>query len=134
MSLHKHTRTRSRGLLAAGTVFALSSALVAVAAGPVTASAPAAAECTGVRSLCLFEGTDFTGELLTLNTPDEAGECVNLADHGWSGRVLSVINTHTEAAALFANDDCLGDPYGVPGGGEDSDLGSFSPSSAWIAH
>ncbi|MGP3966747.1 peptidase inhibitor family I36 protein [Streptomyces sp. 6N223] len=121
------------GLLVAGAV-SLASALVAVAAGPVAASAPAPAECTGVRSLCLFEGTDFTGELLTLNTPDEAGECVNFADHGWTGRVVSAINTHTTDAALFANDDCVGDPFGVPGGGQIRDLGSFSPRSAWIAH
>jgi hypothetical protein len=48
--------------------------------------------------------------------------------------VGSAINTHTEAAALFASDDCIGDPFGVPGGGGIRDLGSFSPSSAWIAH
>ncbi len=132
MSLRPLTRSVSR--LVAGAV-SLSSVLVVVAAGPATASAPAsAAECTGVRSLCLFEGTDFTGDLLTLNTSDEAGECVTFADHGWSGRVVSVINTHTQPAALFMNDDCVGDPFGVPGGGQIPDLGSFSPRSVWIAH
>jgi hypothetical protein len=127
------TRTPSVVRLAAGAV-SLASVLAAVAAGSATASSPAAAECTEVRSLCLFEGTDLTGDVLTLNTPDEAGECVNLADHGWAGRAASVANTHTRAAALFAGDDCVGDPYSVPGGGEIRDLGSFSPRSAWIAH
>jgi hypothetical protein len=125
------TRTRSVGLLVAGAV-SLSSVLVAGAAGPATASAPA--ECTGVRSLCLFVGADFTGEVLTLSTPNESGACVNVADHDWAGRVASVINTHTQPAALFANDDCVGDPFGVPGGGQIGDLGSFSPRSVWIAH
>jgi hypothetical protein len=39
----------------------------------------------------------------------------------------------TTSAALFANDDCVGGPYQVPGSSSIADLGSFEPLSVWVA-
>nr|WP_246497044.1 peptidase inhibitor family I36 protein [Sphaerisporangium rubeum] len=102
-------------------------------AGGLTAP-PAAASaldgsCDFTRTLCLFEGYDFTGARFTtqsLNPP--AGVCVNLATHGWgSGRAHSAINTATTTATLWTNTDCTGVPMPLyPGEYDDIDLNSNS--------
>ncbi|MDT0345783.1 peptidase inhibitor family I36 protein [Streptomyces litchfieldiae] len=115
---------------------AITATLVALTGGPAAAQAPAAAsaaECNVSGALCLFDGTDFTGELFTVSSAVPGGTCVSLVDHGWGDRARSAINTNDASAALFANDDCLGGPYQVPAGGSISDLGSFAAKSVWVA-
>lgn len=90
-------------------------------------------DCNLYEALCLYEGTDYTGARFNVSSLVEPGTCVSLVDHGWAGRVNSAINTHTQSAALFANDDCVGGPYQVPGSSSIPDLGGFEPLSVWIA-
>ncbi|PJE97252.1 hypothetical protein CUT44_13445 [Streptomyces carminius] len=103
-------------------------------AGPATAdsSGASAAECPPGGSLCLYEGTDFTGERFTVSSLGPGGVCVSLVDHGWGDRARSAINTHSGHAAMFLNDDCLGGPYQVPGNSSLADFGSFVPKSVWV--
>ncbi|MEO3808834.1 peptidase inhibitor family I36 protein [Sphaerisporangium sp. B11E5] len=100
--------------------FAVAASLAAAAllAGGLTATPAAASSaaldgtCEFSRTLCLFEGTDYTGARFTaqsLNPP--AGACVNLVAHGWgSGRAHSAINTASQIATLWTNTDCTGTP------------------------
>lgn len=117
-------------------LFALTATALLATASPAAAAPEAAAEagdCTFTETLCLFEGPNFTGERFTVSSLVEPGTCVSLVDHGWAGRVNSAINTHTSSAALFANDDCVGGPYQVPGSSSIADLGGFEPLSLWVA-
>ena len=88
--------------------------------------------CPFTATLCLFEGENYTGERFTVSSLVEPGTCVSLVDHGWAGRVNSAINTDPDAAALFANDDCIGGPYQIPGNSTNPDLGTFQPLSVWV--
>ncbi|WP_205326449.1 peptidase inhibitor family I36 protein [Glycomyces sp. YM15] len=126
-----HHRKRTPALLLALTATAL-----LTTANPATASPPdttSTDDCNLTNTLCLYEGPDFTGERLTVSSLVQPGTCVSLVDHGWAGRVNSAINTHTSSAALFANDDCIGGPYQVPGNSAIADLGGFEPLSLWVA-
>ena len=117
-------------------VLALAAAALLALASPAAAGPSGAAEpddCDLYETLCLYEGANFTGERFTVSSLVEPGTCVSLVDHGWAGRVNSAINTHTSSAALFANDDCMGGPYLVPGSGSIPDLQGFEPLSVWVA-
>lgn len=107
-------------------------ALLAAASPAAAADAASADDCSFTDTLCLYEGANFTGERFTVSSLVEPGTCVSLVDHGWGGRVNSAINTNTSGAALFANDDCVGGPYQVPGSSSIADLGSFEPLSVWV--
>lgn len=114
----------------------LAAALVGVAT-PGAANAGAtrgtsAANCPFIDTLCLYDGTNYTGERFTVGSFSPTGVCVSLVEHGWGGRVRSVFNSHSNHAAMFMNDHCSGGPYGVPGGTGIPDLGSFSPLSVWV--
>jgi hypothetical protein len=107
-------------------------ALLAAASPAAAADAASADDCSFTDTLCLYEGANFTGERFTVSSLVEPGTCVSLVDHGWGGRVNSAINTNSSGAALFANDDCVGGPYQVPGSSSIADLGSFEPLSVWV--
>jgi len=124
-------RKRNPAVLLALTATALL-ATASPAAGSPTGTT-SADDCSLTDTLCLYEGAGFTGERFTVSSLVEPGTCVSLVDHGWAGRVNSAINTHTSSAALFANDDCVGGPYQVPGSGSVTDLGGFEPLSVWVA-
>ncbi|WP_158620113.1 peptidase inhibitor family I36 protein [Corallococcus sicarius] len=82
--------------------------------------------------LCLFEGTDFTGAVWNVRslTPG-VGVCVSLTEHGWEGRVNSVINTNGDTASLFFNEDCDGGPHPIDPNTSVSSLG-YHPKSVWV--
>ncbi|WP_433687475.1 peptidase inhibitor family I36 protein [Micromonospora carbonacea] len=118
------------GLLAA--VLGTAPAPAAASPGPAALSAAAAADCPFVNTLCLFEGTNFTGARLTLSSLVSPGTCVSLVDAGWGDRARSAINTNSRSAAMFMNDDCVGGAFEVPGNSSLSDFGGFEPESAWV--
>jgi len=106
-------------------------------AGPATADSSrtqvtSAADCPSSGSLCLYEGTNFSGRQFTVSSNGSDGVCVSLVDHGWGERARSAINTHRGNAAMFPNDDCLGQPYSVPGNSSLDSFGSFVPQSVWV--
>jgi hypothetical protein len=134
--MRDHRRTDAvRAVIA---VAALATSLIATA-GPASAAgadvdANAVAsqgDCPFTDTLCLFEGENFTGERFALTATDPAGSCVGLADHGWDNRARSAINTSSDSAALFANEDCTGGPYEVPGGASLAGFDAFTPVSVW---
>ncbi|GAA4690019.1 peptidase inhibitor family I36 protein [Phytohabitans rumicis] len=104
-------------------------ALLIGAAG--VAPAASAAACPS-RSLCLYEGTNFTGDMFPVTSLNPSGTCVSLVDHGWGDRAHSAVNTHNNSAAMFMNDDCIGGPYQVPGKSSLPNFGSFTPESVWV--
>lgn len=126
-----------RTLLAVG----LLAAFLGGAAAPAAAEAEAgerlpaalAEACPFSGTLCLFTGTNFTGERFTVSSLVPPGTCVSLVDHLWTGRARSAINTNSSSAALFPNDDCAGGPYQVPGNSAVPDFGEFRPNSVWVA-
>jgi Peptidase inhibitor family I36 len=89
----------------------------------------AVGECPFTNTLCLFDGTRYTGERITLSG---GGICVSLVNQGWGDRARSVINTNSRSAAMFANDDCLGGPFQVSGNTGIADLDAFRPKSVWV--
>jgi hypothetical protein len=118
------------GLAATGPASAATPA-AASAATPAPSSASTAATCPA-RSLCLFEGTGFTGEQFNVASFTPGGSCVSLVDHGWGDRARSAINSHPSSAAMFMNDDCIGGPFQVPGNSSLPSFGSFTPESVWV--
>ncbi|WP_213450423.1 peptidase inhibitor family I36 protein [Rhizomonospora bruguierae] len=112
--------------LAATTVFGVAAPARAAGAGTLPA------ECPFTNTLCLFDGAGYSGARLTLRSLVPSGTCVSLVDHGWGGQARSALNTGSSAAALFANDGCLGGPFLVPAGGGVPDFGGFRPDSAWV--
>lgn len=60
------------------------------------------------------------------------GTCVSLVDHGWGDRAQSAINTHTNSAAMFSNDDCAAQPFQVPGNSSLASFGTYTPKSVWV--
>lgn len=111
---------------------ALAATALLATATPATANTPTTDECPFTDTICLYEGTDYTGDRFNVSSLVEPGTCVSLVDHGWAGRVNSAINTNTTGAALFANDDCIGGPYQLPGNSANPDLGTFEPLSLWV--
>ncbi|WSQ09430.1 peptidase inhibitor family I36 protein [Streptomyces sp. NBC_01231] len=106
-------------------------------AGPATADSSepqvtSVADCPSSGSLCLYEGANFSGSQFAVRSNGSDGVCVSLVDHGWGERAQSAINTHRGHAAMFANDDCLGQPYPVPGNSSLDSFGSFVPKSVWV--
>lgn len=124
------TRLRSV-LLATGVSVAILVSMTTVAsASPVSASG---SSCPS-RSLCLYEGTNFTGDVFTVTSFNPSGACVSLVDHGWGDRAHSAINTHNASAAMFMNDDCVGGPYQVPANSSLPSFGTFTPESVWVPY
>ncbi|KAF4408212.1 MULTISPECIES: peptidase inhibitor family I36 protein [Streptomyces] len=98
----------------------LSLAGLALAAGATpavadTASAEADA-CPFTDTLCLFEGTDYTGERFNVRSmvPGQA-VCVDLVSHNYAGRAHSGINTNSRTAVLYSGQDCTGTGYPISG-------------------
>jgi hypothetical protein len=108
-------------------------AALAGTASVASASAGSADGCPS-RSLCLYEGVGFTGEIFTVTSMVRGGTCVSLVAHGWGGRAHSAINTHTTSAAMFANDDCIGGPYQVATNSGLPNFGPFTPDSVWVPY
>lgn len=100
--------------------------------GWASPSGAEAAPCPFDDVLCLYDGTNFTGAEFTVTSLDPNGTCVSLVDHGWGDRARSAINTNGRGAAMFANDDCLGGPFQVPGDSTIVDFGGFRPNSVWV--
>nr|WTA70849.1 peptidase inhibitor family I36 protein [Micromonospora sp. NBC_00855] len=102
-------------LLAASTLV-LAVPGVAASAAP-RANAPTAAAdstCPFTRTLCLWDGANFTGTRFTVQAPTTAGTCVNLATHGWgNGRAKSARNTSTQAATLRSTTACGGSTFTI---------------------
>ncbi|WP_212819159.1 peptidase inhibitor family I36 protein [Polymorphospora rubra] len=119
-------------------VVALAATMVGVAATPGATSGPAeragaaAGDCPFVSALCLFDETGYNGTRFTVSSTTPGGTCVSLVAHGFGGQARSVLNASTSAAALFANDGCVGGPYQVAGGSGIADLGSFRANSVWV--
>jgi hypothetical protein len=143
---YRRGTTATRPIRAALLVTGVLLATVLGAAGTASAGAPAigsdtaatggngtAATCPS-RSLCLFDGTGFTGEQINFSSLVQGGSCISLVDHGWGDRAHSAINTHRLSAAMFMNDDCLGGPFQVPGNSSNPNFGSFTPESIWVPY
>jgi hypothetical protein len=116
-------------------VAALSAATVVAAATPgvaATRAHAAAGTCQFSNTVCLFDQTGYNGNRFTVSSLVPNGTCVSLVDHGWGGRALSGLNTNTSSAALFANDDCVGGPYQLPGNSGIADFGGFQAQSIWV--
>jgi hypothetical protein len=126
--LHISSRL-ARRLLRFGLAGVAAAALIGLT---VPAPAQSASPCPFTGTLCLFEGTGYTGAVFTASSLVPGGTCVSLVAHGWGDRAHSVINTHTKSAALFLNDNCVGGPYQVPPGTGISSL-PFTPDSVWVA-
>ncbi|WP_422771032.1 peptidase inhibitor family I36 protein [Plantactinospora sp. WMMC1484] len=122
---------RSALLVTTVAVATLLTTATAATAGP--ASAHRANPCPS-RSLCLYEGANFTGEMFPVTSLVPGGTCVSLVDHGWGDRAHSAVNTHSASAAMFMNDDCLGGPYQVAGNSSLTSFGSFTPESVWVPY
>ena len=125
----------SRNRRAARSALALAGVTAGLLLGPVSsagAAGPADEPCPFAGTLCLYDGTALTGERFTARSLDPNGTCVSLVDHGWGGRARSAVNTNGRSAAMFANDDCLGDPFQVPGGSTIVDFGDFRPNSVFV--
>ncbi len=120
---------RSRIVLAAVLPFVL--AFNAAVSGAAHA-APAAGDCPFIDTVCLFSGEDFTGDRLPVSALSPSGACVSLVDAGWGDRARSAINTNRNSAAMFMNDDCIGDPYQIPGNVSMRSFGGFTPESIWV--
>lgn len=106
---------------------------VTATAVPAEAAPRSAQSCAFSRTLCLYEGENFTGARFTVSSLVPGGTCVSLVDHGWGGRAHSAVNTHARSAAMFMNDDCVGGPYQVPGNSSLPGFGGFTPASVWVA-
>ncbi|GAB7046448.1 peptidase inhibitor family I36 protein [Catenuloplanes indicus] len=102
-------------------------AAIGAVALPATASAaaPAAAapSCEFTRTVCLWDGTDYTGARFTVQSLNPSvATCVDLAGHGWgNGRAKSGTNTGTRTAVLYTGTNCTGSSYQlIPQGGYSS--------------
>jgi Peptidase inhibitor family I36 len=123
---------RLRSLLPVGvSLVVLFGSAAAASAEPATRVSSAAATCPS-RALCLYEETNFGGAVFTVTSLVPGGTCVSLVDHGWGDRAHSAINTHSNSAAMFMNDDCVGGPFQVPGNSSLPSFGSFTPESVWV--
>ncbi|ATB30815.1 peptidase inhibitor family I36 protein [Melittangium boletus] len=108
--------------------------LMAIAAllHPAGASAEGSSPCPWANTLCLFEGENFTGAVFNVRALNPStGTCVNLPEHGWEGRAHSAINTNSDVASMFLNEDCIGGPAPIHGHESLSSLG-FTPKSVWV--
>jgi hypothetical protein len=99
-------------------------------------TAPAAAapppECPFTDTLCLFEGTNFTGARFNVKALVPNGTCVDLVSHGWGGgRAHSAINTNSHAAQLHPVSSCYGYPMLVPGNSSLPSI-NFNASSVFV--
>ena len=111
---------------------ALMLAATGAAASAGTTSSNAAACPSG--ALCLYEGTNFTGDMFPVTSLNPSGTCVSLVEHGWGDRAHSAVNTHNSSAAMFMNDDCLGGPYQVPANSSLPNFDTFTPESVWVPY
>jgi hypothetical protein len=131
MPIHPGTKRR-----AARSALALAGVTAGLLFGPVSsAGAARTAEpepCPFSGALCLYDGTNFTGARFNVRSLNPNGTCVSLVGHGWTDRARSAINNNGKPAAMFANDDCIGDPYQVPGGTTIVDFGGFRPNSVFV--
>ncbi|MDQ2586683.1 peptidase inhibitor family I36 protein [Saccharothrix yanglingensis] len=90
----------------------------------------AAGTCDFADTLCLWDQTNFNGAQMNLMPlPPSNATCVDLAAHGWGGRVRSAINTSSKTAALFITTDCTGHPYGVSGSAPSVGIAA---NSVWV--
>ncbi|KHD72067.1 hypothetical protein MB27_42240 [Actinoplanes utahensis] len=115
-----------------GTVLTATVVLGAVTPAAADAARAAAPDCSFTKTVCLFEGANYTGARLTLSSwPAGSGACISLVEHGWANRAHSAYNTNLTSAALFMNDDCLGGPNQLQPGGTPT-LNSSSVRSIWV--
>jgi len=99
---------------------------------PGEASAEETGPCPFSNVLCLFDGPDFTGAVWNVRAwPPGTSTCVGLPEHGWEDRAVSAINTGTQAAYLFPNEDCTGYPQTI-GPGESVSPLYFAPKSVFV--
>lgn len=101
-------RSLRMSLSVLGAALIASAVAVAVAVTPSAAAAALPAKCPFSNTLCLFDGTSFTGAAFNVAAWNPAGACVNLASHGWGSRARSGINTHRLEARLYTSTDCTG--------------------------
>jgi len=126
------TRTR-RAARSAVALAGMTAGLLLVpisSAGAATTAEPE--PCPFGGALCLYDGTNFAGARFNVRSLNPNGTCVSLVDHGWTDRARSAINNNGKPAAMFANDDCIGDPYQVPGGTTIVDFRGFRPNSVFV--
>jgi hypothetical protein len=100
-------------------LIALSTAAVlggVVATPAMAASSQSFAGCEFTRTLCLFDGTSYTGDRFTAQSLiPPAGACVDLVAHGWGSRAESSINTNSIAATLSSTTNCTGSSTSLTG-------------------
>ena len=102
-------------------------------AAPASAATAADSTCTFTRTLCLWEGTNYSGARFTVSALNPStGTCVDLAAHGWpNGRAHSGKNTGTQAARLYTTTNCTGSYYQIiPQGGYSSI--NFASNSVYV--
>lgn len=111
---------------------ALVASAVTVAVTPSAASAALPAQCPFSNTLCLYDGTSFTGARFTVSAWNPAGACVNLVSHGWGSRARSGINTHRMGARLYTSTDCTGAGATVPGNSSLPTLPTRTANSVFV--
>ncbi|MEU7585771.1 peptidase inhibitor family I36 protein [Micromonospora sp. NPDC049230] len=130
------TNGTTRVRLLAATVLCAAAPALALTATPAGASATGAAAdstCTTTRTLCLWDGTSYTGERFTAQADDPStGTCVNLAAHGWgSGRAESARNTANLPARLYTTTNCTGSYYQIMPAGSYGSI-SYNSNSVYV--
>ncbi|WP_405431247.1 peptidase inhibitor family I36 protein [Micromonospora sp. NBC_00617] len=126
--------TRVRLLVA--TVLCAAAPALSLTATPVNASATGAAAdstCASTRTLCLWDGTNYTGERFTAQAADPTiGTCVSLAAHGWgNGRAESARNTANQPARLYTSTNCTGSYYQIMPAGSYGSI-SYNSNSVYV--
>jgi hypothetical protein len=112
---------------------ALIASAVAVAVTPSAAAAALPVNCPFSNTLCLFDGTNFTGATFNVSAWNPAGACVNLSSHGWGSRARSGINTHRMEARLYTSTDCTGVSATVRGNSSLPTLPTRTANSVFVA-
>ena len=119
--------------LAAVFVGGATAAAAAPTAGSAAGSAVAQGTCPFTRTLCLWDGTNFTGTRFTVSAWNPSvGTCVDLAAHGWpNGRAKSAINTGSQTARLYTTTNCTGTAFQIFPRGPYPSI-NFSSNSVYV--
>jgi hypothetical protein len=125
-------------LARAVTTVSMAGVLLAATAGTAAAATSsgagaAAGTCPFTRTLCLWDGTGYTGAQFNVQALNPSvGTCVDLAAHGWpNGRAKSGKNTASQPARLYTGTNCTGSVYQIMPGGSYGSI-KFASNSVYV--